>query len=236
MAVSGDYDDYDDDDISTLPFTQQPVPGVHRLWRRPPIRFVSAGAATTTAATPTKVFITAEQYQAIINTIPGKKPAQGPEKAQPKYPLCETCGHEMREPTRNLHYSSLNHMLSQPVKPVPSAMDRERVGYKILQKDGFDIDSQKGLGRNGEGMLAPIKPVVKDNTLGLGFKEPKSNEPPVDRHGNLITKPKPAPKIPLKTDAGAVRKRAREEKKRDARLRQEFYGNDDIEKYLGPWA
>jgi hypothetical protein len=49
--------------------------------------------------------------------------------------------------------------------------------------------------------------------------------------------PKDAPKKKEKTqllDAGRVRKLAQEEKKKTERLRQHFYSNQDLEKYLGP--
>lgn len=41
---------------------------------------------------------------------------------------------------------------------------------------GWDPDERKGLGREGEGMRYPIKPVPKHDNLGVGVKPKKKKE------------------------------------------------------------
>ena len=120
------------------------------------------------------------------------------------------------------HETTLAHQLCLEHSHPPSHLDRRRLGLSVLESQGWDADARQGLGPSGEGMRFPIKTVPKDDKFGLGAEVPK-NAPGKE-------KPKEKPK-PL--DAGKVRKMAREDKKRSEKLRQEIFGNVDLEKYLG---
>ncbi|XDG09477.1 hypothetical protein ABKA04_009092 [Annulohypoxylon sp. FPYF3050] len=117
------------------------------------------------------------------------------------------------------HEASIAHQVCMAHSHPPSALDRSRMGLSVLQSQGWDPDSRKGLGVEQQGMQHPIKVKPKNDTLGIGVQVPK----------NL-----PAKKEKPKTfDAKKIRKIALEDKKRHERLRRQFYGNPDVEKYLG---
>ncbi|KAK8079762.1 hypothetical protein PG997_007580 [Apiospora hydei] len=61
---------------------------------------------------------------------------------------------------------------------------------------------------------------AKEDTLGIGVQVPKDLE-------------KWKKEKPQKLDAAKVRKKVAEDKKRREKLQRQFYGNPDIEKYLG---
>ncbi|KAI1103130.1 hypothetical protein F4804DRAFT_244834 [Jackrogersella minutella] len=117
------------------------------------------------------------------------------------------------------HEASIAHQVCLSHSHPPSALDRSRMGLNVLQSQGWDPDSRKGLGSEQQGMQYPIKVKPKNDTLGIGVQVPK----------NL-----PAKKEKVKTyDAKKIRKMALEDKKRYERLRRQFYGNSEVEKYLG---
>ncbi|KAI1409599.1 hypothetical protein F5Y13DRAFT_169623 [Hypoxylon sp. FL1857] len=117
------------------------------------------------------------------------------------------------------HEASIAHQVCLTHSHPPSALDRSRMGLNVLQSQGWDPDSRKGLGAEQQGMQYPIKVKQKNDTLGIGVQVPK----------NLPVK-KEKPKT---YDAKKIRKMALEDKKRHERLRRQFYGNSDVEKYLG---
>lgn len=138
---------------------------------------------------------------------------ENPEKGQDGSP-------EVAIYPKNAHESSLAHQVCLAHSHPPSALDRSRMGLSYLESHGWDPDSRAGLGTSQQGIKFPLKPKPKDDTLGLGLVFPKD-----------------APKKKEKTqllDAGRVRKLAQEEKKKTERLRQHFYSNQDLGKYLGP--
>lgn len=96
------------------------------------------------------------------------------------------------------------------------------MGLNYLEAYGWDPDARAGLGAAQQGIQFPLKPKAKEDTLGIGVVVPK----------DLPKKEKK----PQKLDAGRVRKMAQEDKKRTARIQRQFYGNSDLEKYLGPGA
>ncbi|KAL7627471.1 hypothetical protein AAE478_001664 [Parahypoxylon ruwenzoriense] len=117
------------------------------------------------------------------------------------------------------HEASIAHQVCITHSYPPSALDRSRMGLSVLQSQGWDPDSRTGLGVQQQGMQYPIKAKPKNNTLGIGVQVPK----------NLEAKKEKAQTY----DAKKVRKMAEEDKKRRERLRQQFYGNPDVERYLG---
>jgi hypothetical protein len=118
------------------------------------------------------------------------------------------------------HEVSIPHQVCISHSHPPSALDRSRMGLSVLQAQGWDPDARTGLGALQQGVSFPIKAKPKYNTLGLGVEVPK----------DVANKKKEKPKM---LDAKRVRKMAAEDKKRQERLRQQFYGNPEVERYLG---
>ncbi|KAI1481609.1 hypothetical protein K445DRAFT_313803 [Daldinia sp. EC12] len=145
---------------------------------------------------------------------------------------CEICQLPLEEPLENgtdlnektktssrPHEASIAHQVCLAHSHPPSALDRSRMGLNVLQSQGWDPDSRKGLGVEEQGMQYPIKVKPKNDTLGIGVQVPK------------ILPPK---KEKAKTyDAKKMRKMALEDKKRHEKLRRQLYSNSDVEKYLG---
>ena len=86
-----------------------------------------------------------------------------------------------------------------------------------MESQGWDPDSRKGLGAQGEGILHPIKAKKNPSRAGLGAKLGE---------GKVVEKP-------TRLDAGKVRMMEKEGKKKAQRLLEAFYCNEDIVKYLG---
>lgn len=208
---------YDDADVSTVSFVEQPAFG-RGLWRRP-IHFIPATPTSPTQPAPTKVdgSSIAAKYLAIV--FPNGQP-------QPKadaFPSCGICGAPVKESSDRAHYLSTTHQAALPRAPIPSGIDRTRMGLKYLEKHGFDVDARIGLGASGQGMLFPIVPKEKRDKLGLGVDKKL-----VEREKREALTPKD-----VKLDAGKVRKLAVAHKKKHEKLHQMFYGDEKVEKYLG---
>ena len=117
------------------------------------------------------------------------------------------------------HESTIAHMVCLTHSHPPSHLDRSRQGFKYLSAYGWDPDSRQGLGAAGEGIRAPVKAKIKNDTVGLGVKvirDKKHLDPKVER-----------------MNAKQVRKKDRDDRRKWKRLQEMFYGNDDTEKYLG---
>ncbi|KAL1876338.1 hypothetical protein VTK73DRAFT_9581 [Phialemonium thermophilum] len=121
---------------------------------------------------------------------------------------------------KTAHELSLAHQVCLSHSHPPSALDRSRMGLAYLEAYGWDPDARVGLGAAQQGIQFPIKPTPKDDTLGLGAVIPKD-----------VPKKKEKPQ---QLDAGKVRKKALEDKKKTERLHRYFYSDRDLEKYLGP--
>ena len=139
--------------------------------------------------------------------------------------LCEICKlpiqtHGIETATTSTsHELSLAHQVCAEHSYPPSHLDRGRQGLKYLSSYGWDPDSRLGLGASGSGIRIPIKAKEKHDTVGLGVKLPEGNQK--------------VEKTIEKLDAKAVRKLEAKNKKHREKLQQKFYGNDDLEKYLG---
>lgn len=118
------------------------------------------------------------------------------------------------------HETSLVHQVCLAHSHPPSHLDRDRAGMKYLSSYGWDPDSRLGLGAKGEGIRVPVKAEVKNDTVGLGVER-------------AISKGLPVSKEVERLDAKAMKRREIQSNKKAARLRQMFYGSDDVEKYLG---
>jgi hypothetical protein len=209
----------DDPNISTAPFVEQRAFG-RGLWKNP-IQFVSSTPEAQPVPASTNGKTMAEKYLAIM--FPNGQPQPEPDA----YPRCGICGEPVKEIDQRIHYLSPAHQAALPRTPIPSAIDRTRMGLKYMEKHGFDVDARKGLGSSGQGMLFPLVPKEKRDKLGLGIDKKEHVKQKAlggasradVREGRL--------------DAGKVRKLAQVEKKKHDKLQTMFYGNDEVEKYLG---
>ena len=141
--------------------------------------------------------------------------------------LCEICKLPLPSTNSNImhprpHEASIAHQVCLVHSHPPSNLDRNRPGLKYLSSYGWDPDHRLGLGATGEGIRIPVKCRVKNDTVGLG----------VGLEGLSKIKGARTPKIE-KLDAGRVRKDEERQRKKGERLREIFYRNDDLEKYLG---
>lgn len=131
---------------------------------------------------------------------------------------CDLCKRDV--PTgmsREDHEGSIVHQISRPIFYPPSHIDRKRKGLAVLRSQGWDPDSRKGLGAQGEGMLHPLKAVENPHRAGLGLKPA----------------PEKVKEKPVRLDAAKVRQIEAERKKKADSLRKSFYQDDDKLKYLG---
>ncbi|KAA8650415.1 hypothetical protein EYZ11_003374 [Aspergillus tanneri] len=126
-----------------------------------------------------------------------------------------------------LHEASLAHQVCLTHSHPPSHLDRTRHGLRYLSAYGWDPDSRLGLGAPGrEGIREPLKGRLKVDTVGLGAD--------IDREygdGRKLKQVARPAKI-QKLDAKQVRKGHAEMRKRGDRLREMFYQNDDVQRYL----
>lgn len=150
-------------------------------------------------------------------------------KVEDNEDICNVCKMPVDPSSpRDSHTSSLVHQICLPHAHPPSALDRKRKGISILSSYGWDPDARTGLGAEGEGILHPVKAKEKRDTVGLGHGKDDEDE----------ARMKPKKKVKKreevkKLDAGQIRKMDDLQKKKDKRLREMFYANEDVEKYLG---
>jgi hypothetical protein len=128
----------------------------------------------------------------------------------------------------NAHESSIAHQVCLEHSHPPSHLDKEHVGVKYLTAYGWNPDSRLGLGARGEGIRIPIKAKEKYDTVGLREKVDED-----DIKVKVKTQPKAEDKVMVRLNAKQVRKQELEAKKRAEKLRASFYGNSDVDKYLG---
>ncbi|TKA67448.1 hypothetical protein B0A49_07289 [Cryomyces minteri] len=215
-----------DDDIYEIPLTDQRVFGAGIKRKR--IKFVpSTTPVATTPGTPSddSQLSAGEKY---LNAVLGKSSSRltgvangiAPSSDTSTRPTCDIC-HLPFSATSTIipHEASLAHQLCLRHSYPPSALDRNRKGLAVLQSYGWDPDARTGLGASGEGILHPIKPKEKRNTVGLGVKNNGKGAIPKEKA--------------KKMDAGQVRKAEQEDRRKREQLHKLFYQNDDVERYLG---
>lgn len=145
----------------------------------------------------------------------------------PKATLCDICKlpvsalDDDTATSATPHEASIAHMVCIQHSHPPSHLDRNRQGLRYLALYGWNPDSRLGLGAAGEGIRAPIKAKVKNDTVGLGVKFEDIKHVQQKKGESLNAKQ-------------AKRKDLEDRKKRE-RLQELFYRNDDVEKYLGGW-
>lgn len=145
-----------------------------------------------------------------------------------KCSTCQVCNLPIVEDTESTgiiskpHQALIAHQVCLPHSSPPSHLDRKRPGLKYLSSYGWDPDSRLGLGAAGEGIRAPIKVKIKNDTVGLGVEK---------LEGSNLAKHRPVEV--QKLDAKQVRNKELEGRKTRVKLQKMIYGNDDVEKYLG---
>ncbi|KLU86281.1 hypothetical protein MAPG_05297 [Magnaporthiopsis poae ATCC 64411] len=158
--------------------------------------------------------------------------------------ICEVCklpivstddeaGSNSNLTLRQRHEASLAHQVSLAHSHPPSALDRSRMGLAVLQSYGWDPDSRRGLGAEAQGIAFPLKPKPREDGLGIGADDAAAV---VGKAGGGAAAAAALKKKPETLDAGKVRKKAEADKKKMERLRQQVFGNVNLEKYLGPGA
>ncbi|KAI0018383.1 hypothetical protein F4780DRAFT_520981 [Xylariomycetidae sp. FL0641] len=144
--------------------------------------------------------------------------------------LCQVCSLPVKDKMTNgednslpsrPHEASIAHQVCLTHSHPPSSVDRSRMGLGVLQTHGWDPDARTGLGALQQGMQYPIKVKPKNDNLGIGVEVPKAIPVPAKKREKV-----------QKIDAKKARKVAAEDKKRFERLRQQFYGNPDVDRYL----
>ena len=223
------------DDQDSTPFEVQRLFGAGIKRKR--VDFVPAGTLSTAAPKETNPpTFTGDQYLSLVlkNGLHSKNPSKtdidvsnGPESSfqdqrDSKGVICEICNlpfNDSDSAIKTPHKASIAHQVCLKHSYPPSHLDRERQGLKYLSSYGWDPDSRLGLGASGEGIRVPVKAKVKNNTVGLGVE---------------LREPKDVPEEKMeKLDAKKVRKKELEDRRKRESLQQIFYGNDDVEKYLG---
>ena len=218
VASDVKYDD-DDEDDTRLEHKKPFSAGL----RRKLIKFVPASNEEISnpeqkraASTPAKSI--QDIYLNIV--MPPRDTASAPPESPAPHRICELCQLPLGEGELVKHETSIAHQVCLEHSHPPSALDRSRMGLGVLQSQGWDPDARKGLGASQQGVQYPIKAKQKEDTLGIGLQVPKDLE-------------KWKKEKFQKLDAAKVRKKVAEDKKRREKLQRQFYGNTDIEKYLG---
>ncbi|KAI1174605.1 hypothetical protein F4777DRAFT_376506 [Nemania sp. FL0916] len=171
-------------------------------------------------------------YLSIVLPKDNTEPAPTNETNTPETDICNICklpvdrlsdaaGAENRS-TRP-HEASIAHQVCIAHSHPPSAVDRSRMGLGVLQSHGWDPDARTGLGASNQGISFPIRAKPKNNTLGLGVEIPKAKAKAIAAKAEK----------PRTLNAKKIRKMVADDKKRHEKLRHRFYGNPDVEKYLG---
>lgn len=230
-----------DDEEYTIPLQDQWVFGAGIKRKR--VQFVPSTSSTSTAttlATPSvkssrsigdiylsRVLSTTPELES--NTSTPTTLETTPEAAST---VCEVCNLPLSETGDNSslklesrpHEASLAHQVCLTHSHPPSHLDRKRKGLSYLSAYGWDPDSRQGLGASGQGIQFPIKPKsknCKNDKLGLGLVVPKKDLEKFKKQGRVE-----------KLDAGKLKKLEVQEKRKAERLREMFYQNDDVQRYL----
>lgn len=136
---------------------------------------------------------------------------------------------QSQETTSRPHEASLAHQVCLKHSHPPSHLDRTRAGMRYLSTYGWDPDSRLGLGAAGrEGIREPLKGRIKHDTAGLGSG--------LDKDGDPIKAPLPVKNKVVKLNPKEMRRKEAEAKRRGEKMRNLFFQNDEVLKYLGESA
>ncbi|PLB49004.1 hypothetical protein P170DRAFT_436673 [Aspergillus steynii IBT 23096] len=172
------------------------------------------------------------------NTTHSAPPSPSSQPRHPPTARCEVCQLPLAEDAdlsststdtqTKSHEASIAHQVCLAHSHPPSHLDRTRHGLRYLSAYGWDPDSRRGLGAPGrEGIREPLKGKLKVDTVGLG-----AEGDPEEKDKRPKTKGRAAQGKIEKLNAKQVRKGHADAKKRGDRLREMFYQNDDVQKYL----
>ncbi|KAG7114408.1 hypothetical protein HYQ45_016595 [Verticillium longisporum] len=232
-----DEEQYDDDDEYEVPLHQKKPFGSGI--RRQRIEFVKASDADLSTIQDTRPENSGASisnlYMSLV--LPDEKKPQTTPAPQPancavcRAPLVEdettealdeaADGKTATARRRRKHEASIAHQVCVAHSHPPSALDRARMGLTYLSSHGWDPDARKGLGSEGQGIQYPLKTKPKDDKLGLGLAVPKDFQGRVEK------------KKPVTLDAKKSRQKAEADKKKGEKLREMFYGSEDVQRYLG---
>ncbi|KAL3470997.1 hypothetical protein BJX99DRAFT_250767 [Aspergillus californicus] len=197
------------------------------VMQKPSSALTTASAKSSSATTPDPTTTTTDRsHSAPPPPIPSPSSPTSTSKS-----TCEVCSFPLQpsetEPetnSRKPHESSLAHQVCLAHSHPPSHLDRTRHGLRYLESYGWNPDSRLGLGAPGrEGIRNPIKGKPKADTVGLGAVLPSPA---------TSTEKKKAEKV-QKLNAKQVRKGHVEARRRGDKLREMFYQDDEVLRYLG---
>lgn len=180
-------------------------------------RYLSIAMKNSTSARDTS---TTEAY---VTHITPQSPTK--QQEEPRHILCDICklpvgiSADASNATTHSHEASIAHMVCLEHSHPPSSLDRSRIGLKYLSSYGWDPDSRLDLGASGEGIRAPIKVKITNDTVGLGVRLKEDFKVPGKKKETL--------------DAKQARRKDLEDKRKREKLQEIFYNNDDVAKYLG---
>ncbi|RAL13027.1 putative G-patch domain protein [Aspergillus homomorphus CBS 101889] len=204
----------------------------------------STGNSVSTTNTPTTEL---EQSHPATSSPRLPSPSAAPEpNPKDQSPICEICNLPLTTPQLSLstntnpthpHEASLAHQLCLAHSHPPSHLDRTRHGLRYLSAYGWDPDSRVGLGAPGrEGIREPVKGKLKVDTVGLGaLRSGDSDED--DSESKRRKRKRGADRVPPskihKLNAKEVRQGHMDSQKRGERLRELFYRDERVLRYLG---
>ena len=253
-AMAHDKNNDDDDDEYFLPLEDQRVFGAGIKRKRVPFikssttsnlettnHSLSAPATASTSPAPPTGGSIGDKYLSIVlpsstsSSVNRSRSSNDSEPTTTSTITCDICNLPLTpnpnatsgttdRPDKHPHESSLAHQVCLPHSHPPSAIDRRRTGYKYLASYGWDPDSRRGLGPEGQGIQFPLKSRAKNDTVGLGVKlsaVPKGKS-------NGVGKKKTE-----QLNAKQVRKKEEEKRRQGERLGEMFYQSDDVQRYLG---
>lgn len=233
----------DEDEDYFIPLEDQRVFGAGIRRKRVPFvrssehELSTTSSATTAPSTPSGPNIANQYLSIVLPKDQQKRTAHDTHSAPPspstiprQIPRCEICNLPISNPVTSEsesssarpHEASLAHQLCITHSHPPSHLDRTSHGLRYLSAYGWDPDSRLGLGAPGrEGIRQPLKGKLKHDTVGLGV-EVDSNKR-VNRDKAKVQK----------LNAKQVRKGHADARKKGEKLREMFYQNDDVQRYLG---
>ncbi|OJK01497.1 hypothetical protein ASPACDRAFT_116274 [Aspergillus aculeatus ATCC 16872] len=210
-----------------------------------------ATAPSTTTTTTTTAAASPQSHSAPTPTTT-TPPLEQDTNPNPTSQICEICNlpytasssssaSEPRTPAETHprpHEASLAHQLCLTHSHPPSHLDRTRPGLRYLAAYGWDPDSRLGLGAPGrEGIVAPVKGKVKVDTVGLGVagdnSEDEGDPKKRRRGGGKESGGGGSDKVHKKLNAKEVRRGQVDARKRGERLRELFYQDERVLRYLG---
>lgn len=189
--------------------------------KRKRVRFIPASTNTDTseiAALPKSVKTGGEVSSLYLSLVGLGSPRESGSTSTNTLTPPEACS-ECALPIIDVHThtTSTAHQSSLPHSHPPHPYDRSSLGLKVLTESGWDPDARVGLGRTGEGIRYPIKPVPKDDKLGIGVKPKKG--------GVLV-------EVVKKVGVKHARKLEGDKRTRRMKLMGELRGGVDIEEVL----